>query len=647
MKEELAEIRSRIVEYFRERAERGGEIFLSRYDARALDVARWLYPIYQGHPDWPECLSSILMSAAEAFHDRGEGGRALDIQRTKGPEWHLRQDLVFGVYDLGSWNDRLDQVGRRGAYLRELGITHLTVTPVFCAYDLWDGFWRGACGFRDQAGEPSVIGPLRTAADQLRADGIGLGLDFVLNHIAREHPWASRARQGDPYFRDFFLTFPDRTVPDEVEGALRQLGADPNPGRFTFEPALDAWVWTTFSPESWDLNFANPWVFRQMLEELLFLANAGVELLTLRELRFIWKEPGTSCEDLPEVRILLRAFAALTRMASPGTVLAAGDGPGTSDARHYLHSEGLRIANADEWISTLWACLARGDGRWLRLSLEGGSVPPGCVLSASLRSREGLAWGLSAHETSKLGVEAEENRRWLGAFFSGDLAGSFVDGEGIQWVTGPHGESRLLGAPGVLVGLTDALREGDEREIELGMRRLLLIYSVLLSIGTLPQIDIADVVDLGGEGASAFARAGAHPTGGEREDRPEPGSLSPWPEPDSAEGAFFLRLKYLLHLRKRIPPFAGAGVRFAYAGAAPLLGYLRLGCGGRVLCLCNFSGQEQRVPADILEMARLGDDVSDLVTGESVHADKDLLMAPYQFLWLSTIQGDEARGRVG
>ena len=65
-------------------------------------------------------------------------------------------------------------------------------------------------------------------------------------------------------------------------------------------PIRHRWVWTTFHSYQWDLNYSNPAVFRAMLEEMLSLANAGVEVLRLDAVAFIWKRLGTSCENLPE-----------------------------------------------------------------------------------------------------------------------------------------------------------------------------------------------------------------------------------------------------------------------------------------------------------------------------------------------------------
>ena len=41
-------------------------------------------------------------------------------------------------------------------------------------------------------------------------------------------------------------------------------------------------MWTTFHDFQWDLNYANPAVFRAMLRVMLSLANRGIDVLAGR-----------------------------------------------------------------------------------------------------------------------------------------------------------------------------------------------------------------------------------------------------------------------------------------------------------------------------------------------------------------------------
>jgi glycosidase len=86
-------------------------------------------------------------------------------------------------------------------------------------------------------------------------------------------------------------------------------------------------VWTTFHDYQWDLNYANPAVFRAMLGTMFALANRGVDVLRVDAAPFLWKRIGTDGQNQPEAHALLRAFRTLTRGA------LFQDNPVTGDSR--------------------------------------------------------------------------------------------------------------------------------------------------------------------------------------------------------------------------------------------------------------------------------------------------------------------------
>ena len=82
-------------------------------------------------------------------------------------------------------------------------------------------------------------------------------------------------------------------------------------------------MWTTFNAYQWDLDYANPEVFVAMAQAMLGLAAAGVDVLRLDAVPFLWKRMGTDCQNQPEVHELLQAFRALLRIAAPAVAFKA------------------------------------------------------------------------------------------------------------------------------------------------------------------------------------------------------------------------------------------------------------------------------------------------------------------------------------
>jgi hypothetical protein len=93
-------------------------------------------------------------------------------------------------------------------------------------------------------------------------------------------------------------------------------------GRSAELKALDGlrkWVWTSFHNDRRDLNYEHPVVFNRVLEEVLFLANQGVEIVRLDAVAFLCNQFGTTCRNLPQAHTVIQAggLGQLSRLSSP------------------------------------------------------------------------------------------------------------------------------------------------------------------------------------------------------------------------------------------------------------------------------------------------------------------------------------------
>jgi amylosucrase/maltose alpha-D-glucosyltransferase/alpha-amylase len=106
-------------------------------------------------------------------------------------------------------------------------------------------------------------------------------------------------------------------MPNAYEAHLRDIFPDEHPGAFTYRRDIDNWVWTIFHSCQWDLDYSNPVVFNRMVEEMLNLSNAGIEVLRLDAVAFIWIELGTSCENLSQAHMLIQMLNTVARIGTP------------------------------------------------------------------------------------------------------------------------------------------------------------------------------------------------------------------------------------------------------------------------------------------------------------------------------------------
>jgi amylosucrase len=231
---------------------------------------------------------------------------------------------------------------------------------------------------------------------------------------------------GEPGYREMCLIYPDRTEPDAYERTLHEVFPDIAPGSFTQVPGL-GWVWTSFHEYQWDLNYANPAVFRAMLGTMLALANRGIDVLRLDAVPFLWKRMGTDCQNQPEAHLLLQAFRALTRLAAPGLVLKAEAIVSPEMLAQYLGAHDrfrpeCDLAYDNQLMVMLWSSLATRDVRLAERALarrRPAPAPTSWVTYARCRSRPGIppVWspgsgGLSRSTPSPSPSAASRSSTW-------------------------------------------------------------------------------------------------------------------------------------------------------------------------------------------------------------------------------------------
>ena len=181
-------------------------------------------------------------------------------------------------------------------------------------------------------------------------------------------------------------------MPDAYERTTREIFPDDHAGSFV---QLDdgRWVWSTFYHYQWDLNYANPAVFRAMAGEMLFLANQGVEVLRMDAVAFIWKQLGTACESLPEAHMLLQAFNAVLAMAAPGMVFKSEAIVHPDEVVAYISPGECQLSYNPLQMALTWEALATRDGRLLQDALERRHAlppaPPGSTTCARTTTSAG------------------------------------------------------------------------------------------------------------------------------------------------------------------------------------------------------------------------------------------------------------------
>lgn len=143
-----------------------------------------------------------------------------------------------------------------------------------------------------------------------------LMFDAVVNHISASSDWFQRFLADEPAFRDYFTV----VEPDEDLSAVFRPRALPLLTQFETK-AGPKHVWTTFSADQIDLNFAHPDVLLAVIDVLLFYVTQGAEFIRLDAIGFMWKEIGTSCIHLPEAHRAIQLMRSALNEVSPQVAL--------------------------------------------------------------------------------------------------------------------------------------------------------------------------------------------------------------------------------------------------------------------------------------------------------------------------------------
>jgi amylosucrase len=618
-------------EYARAAARLGGdERFRIRLERFFTELHDPLAALYGADPRFPAQWDALLDAMARAAAERAPELRALDHEREITPDWLQREQAIGYVAYADRFAGNLDGVRERLPYLRELGVTYLHLMPLLHARpEPNDG---GYAVVDYGAVEPALgtMADLRALASELRAGGMALCVDLVLNHTASEHPWARAALAGDARRLAYFRTFPDRTEPDAYERTLPEVFPATAPGNFTWSPELARWVWTTFNAYQWDLDYSNPEVFREMAEAMLGLAGAGVDVLRLDAVPFLWKRLGTNCQNQPEVHELLQAFRAVMRIAAPAVAFKAEAIVSPRDLVGYLGAgrhEGKEcdLAYHNVLMVLLWSALASGRVALLTQTLRAmPPVPPGAGWVTYVRCHDDIGWAVTEEDAAAVGEDGFAHRRFLADFYAGEFPGSFARGARFQ--PDPRtGEARTSGTAASLAGLEAALAAADELAVELAIRRLLLAHAIAFAHGGLPLVYMGD--ELGLRNDHGYADDPAHRDDNRWLHRPamDWDAAGRRADPATVEGRLWAGLRSLVEARRATRAVHAQGrIEPVATGNDHVFGLYREHAGERLLVLANFTAEPQSVHAGVARDRglRAGDE-GDLVTLE-----------PYAFAWL-------------
>lgn len=577
------------------------EAFNKRLQEGLGELSNLYNKVYQFHPDNKKVFDQLLNVISNAFNNRPDQMKWRDIQKLKTePEhWFLSNTITGMSLYVDRFCGSIKNLEQKLDYFENLGINFLHIMPVFESPAGESDGGYAVSDFRKVDERFGELSDLRALQQEMQQRNMYLMLDIVLNHTSHQHEWALNTKKGIQQYQDYYYFFPDRNEPDEYDRAMPEVFPEAAPGNFTWVPEINKWVMSVFHNYQWDLNFRNPRVLMEMVDNVFFYANLGVDILRIDAPAFIWKEKGTDCQNLPMAHTLLQLIKQCVHIAAPGMALLGEAIVAPNQIIKYFGTGDKEAQECDfaynaTHMALQWDALASGD---VRVMMEAQHIllqkPYGTTWITYTRCHDDIGLGYDDYMISNAGYNPYEHRKFLKDYYSGVYNGSPARGA-LFAVNEKTGDARISGSLASLCGLESALQANDTAAIDMAVQKILLMQAHSFFLGGVPVIfygdesgHINDYSYLQDEGKSYDNRWMHRP-------------VIDWEKnknvdkPGTVEHTVFNGTRKLLQIRKKLNVVADKkNLTWLTPHNIHVAGYLRAWDNDRVYCLFNFSDQEQ------------------------------------------------------
>jgi glycosidase len=586
--------------------------------ARILDHLACLYGAEKAGPVW-RSLRAILQN----FHERNPTLAAAPARRTL-----TERDVILITY-----GDQFQEPGSPPLQTLHRVLTETLDRPIsglhilpFFPYSSDDGF---------SVIDYTQVNPkFGTWADVERLGGdFYLMFDAVVNHISRHSEWFQRFLAGDPEYADWFIAFGPDAPTDWVPRVTRPRAL---PLLTPVQTAAgERLVWTTFSDDQIDLNYAHPPVLLEILETLLFYVEEGARLIRLDAIAYLWKEVGTTCIHLEQTHRVVKLMRCVLDAVAPEVSLITETNVPHEENISYF-GKPLPEGGTDEaqlvyqfpLPPLVMHSLLTGSACALSQWAAGLGVPPQATFFNFTASHDGIgvmpARGLLSESEIQALVDA-----------------ALAHGGRVSYKTNPDGSRSVYE---LNISYFDALSDpAVDEPLSVQAARFMVSQAIMLALAGVPGIYVHSL--LGSRSwKEGVARTGHNRTiNRQKLDRAD--LEQELADPDSLRSWVFAAYCRLLRARASDPAFHPYGHQQVLSLGDAVFALLRISPLGDswVLCLHNVSDRTQSISLQTVDLGSWGA-WRDLVTGE-MHSGSDSLVSlpPYAVRWLGVREDSSPR----
>jgi amylosucrase len=574
-------------------------LFYTRVIANAAHIRELYMQLYAHHAKGEETFDKLIQTIINAYKNRADILKKRDEEKQLSDNWFLSNKITGMSLYVDRFCRNLQHLQDKLAYLERLGVNLLHLMPVFQSPAGQSDGGYAVSDFRKVEPRFGTLEDLQALQQKMLKSNMYLMLDIVLNHTSHHHAWAENAKQGDTYYQDYYYFYDNRNIPDEFDRTMPDIFPESAPGNFTYVEEVDKWVMTVFHNYQWDLNYTNPLVFIDMLDTIFFYANLGVDVLRIDAPAFIWKQLGTTSQNLHEAHTILRLIKQCVQVAAPGMALLGEAIVAPKEIMRYFGTGNYKAHECDfaynaTHMALQWDMLATGDTRvMLAAQHELLQKPYGTSWITYTRCHDDIGLGYDDSTIEHAGFNAWQHKKFLKEYYSGIYPGSPSAGA-LFSVNPKTQDARISGSLAALCGLEKALNANDAKAIETSVQKILMMQAHSFFLGGVPMIFYGD--ETGHINDYSFKNDAGKSYDNRWMHRPQ----IDWKKNENIdkdgtiEHAIFSATQKLISIRKQLDVFADKkNLIWMTPHNIHVAGYLRTSENKRMYCIFNLSDQSQ------------------------------------------------------
>ncbi|MCR3905450.1 MAG: alpha-amylase family glycosyl hydrolase [Tenericutes bacterium] len=552
-------------------------------------------------------------------------------------DWYFKSNIVAMTLYIELFSENINNLINKLPYFKDLGITLIHLMPLLKTRK---GDNDGGYAVEDYRSINEHLGSIEDFTYMLniyRENGIYICIDYVINHVAKEHEWAKKALEKNKEYQDMFIMYDNDEIPNRFNQTVPEVLPDKYPGNFTYYSEINKYVFTSFSEFQWDLNFKNPKVFLGMAENLLYLANLGVNMIRLDAIPFMWKELDTSCRNLPMIHKLIEMLNLIKNIVCPSVALLGEAIVEPHEIVKYFgtsHNPECEIMYNANLMVDIFNSFATRDTRLIAIDTNLHHIPNTGSWMNYVRCHDDIGWGFNEEAIENMGFSSYHHKQYLIEFYGNNFPNTFSSGEYYQINQANH-DARTNGTLASLLGLEKAILENDKFKQETAIKRINLAHGLILFYRGFPILYSGD--EIATLNNQEYKKDPIKANDGRWVHRP----FFDWDRAKkrnvygTKEYFVFQTLKKMIQIRKNNAFFDGRNLQFSLdVQNQAVFCLLRRYEDELIFGLFNFSEHPQIINLDTLRQNVSSFQYEDIINGRKIDINEHQIeLSPYEYLW--------------